>query len=63
MEDDIRPGWRTSTYTGNGGGNCVEVGDGARMIIVRDTKNRSGPVLRFSLPAWRRFAHQVKADA
>ena len=63
MEDNIEPGWRTSSYTGNGGGNCVEVGDAARMIIVRDTKDRPGPVLRFGLAAWRRFADQVKAGA
>ena len=60
MEDNIRPGWRTSSYTGNGGGNCVEVGDVARMILVRDTKNRTGAVLRFTPGAWRRFADRVK---
>ncbi len=63
MEDNIRPGWRASSYTGNGGGNCVEVGDAARVILVRDTKDRSGPVLRFSPAAWCRFAGQVKAGA
>jgi hypothetical protein len=60
MEDNLEPGWRTSSYTGNGGGNCVEVGDATCMIIVRDTKDRSGPVLGFSLAAWHRFADQVK---
>jgi hypothetical protein len=60
MEDNIKPGWRTSSYTGNGGGNCVEVGDAVRMIMVRDTKDRSGPALRFSQAAWRRFAGPVK---
>lgn len=62
MEDNIKPGWRTSSYTGNGGGNCVEVGDAARMILVRDTKDRTGPVLRFTPAAWRRFADQVKGS-
>jgi hypothetical protein len=60
MEDNIEPDWRTSSYTGNGGGNCVEVSDAARMILVRDTKDRRGPVLRFSPAAWRRFADQLK---
>jgi hypothetical protein len=63
MEDTMKPGWRTSSYTGNGGGNCVEVGDAAAMIIVRDTKDRPGPALRFRPAAWRRFANQVKAGA
>ncbi|MGD0063297.1 MAG: DUF397 domain-containing protein [Streptosporangiaceae bacterium] len=60
MEDNIEPGWRTSSYTGNGGGNCVEVSDARRSVLVRDTKDRSGPVLRFSQVAWRRFADLVK---
>jgi Domain of unknown function (DUF397) len=63
MEDNLEAGWRTSSYTGNGGGNCVEVGDTTQMIIVRDTKDRSGPVLRFSLAAWHGFADQVKTGA
>jgi Domain of unknown function (DUF397) len=54
---DLR--WRKSSFSGNGG-DCVEVGDAARVIIVRDTKDRSGPVLRFSPAVWRRFADQVK---
>jgi hypothetical protein len=60
MEDNVKPGWRTSSYTGNGGGNCVEVGDIPRVILVRDTKDRTGPALRFSPGAWRRFAELVK---
>ena len=63
MEDNIEPGWRTSSYTGNGGGNCVEVGDATSMIVVRDTKDLPGPVLWFSPAAWRRFADQVKNGA
>ena len=54
---DLR--WRKSSFSGNGG-DCVEVGDAARVIIVRDTKDRSGPALRFSPAVWRRFADQVK---
>jgi len=60
MEDNMKPGWRTSSYTGNGGGNCVEVGHAARMILVRDTKDRTGPMLRFTPAAWRGFAERVK---
>jgi len=54
--------WRTSSYTGSGGGNCVEVGacsaDG--RVLVRDTKDRRSPVLAFSPQAWREFAARVK---
>ena len=59
MEDTVDLKWRKSTYSFNGGGECVEVGSADR-VLVRDTKDRSGPVLRFSPAAWRRFADQVK---
>ncbi len=52
--------WRKSSYSGQGN-TCVEVAtlpDGTRL--VRDTKDRSGPVLRFSADAWRRFTDQIK---
>jgi len=54
-------GWRKSTYSSNGGASCIEVGQGARIIAVRDTQQHGrGPVLRFTPAAWRRFADQVK---
>ena len=60
MEDKVDPRWRKSSSSGNGGGSCVEVGEQAARVLVRDTKNRSGAVLRFTPDAWRRFADQVK---
>jgi hypothetical protein len=59
MEGTPGMSWRKSSYSGNGGGNCVEVGRVDR-VLVRDTKDRAGPVLRFSPAAWRRFADTVK---
>jgi hypothetical protein len=55
--------WRKSSHSGNGGANCVEVGAraDADRVLVRDTKDRGGPVLRFSPAAWGRFAAQVKS--
>jgi hypothetical protein len=52
--------WRKSSYSGNGGSNCVEVGHEPRRVLVRDTTDRSGPVLAVGPAAWRRFADQVK---
>jgi hypothetical protein len=60
MEDQVRQGWRKSSHSGNGGGDCVEVGHICEEILVRDTKDRTGPVLRFSPAVWHRFAGQVK---
>ena len=52
--------WRKSSYSGNGGGECVEIGASPGAVVVRDTTDRTGPVLRFTQAAWRRFADQVK---
>jgi Domain of unknown function (DUF397) len=60
MENQINVSWRKSSYSGNGGGNCVEVGDGTRRVLVRDTKDRTGLMLGFTPGAWRRFAEAVK---
>ena len=59
MEDtDLK--WRKASYSSNGGGNCVEAANRADLVLVRDARDRSGPVLWFSPAAWRRFAGQVK---
>jgi hypothetical protein len=50
--------WRKSSFSGSEA-NCVEVAARDR-VLVRDTKNRSGAVLRFTPAAWRRFADQVR---
>jgi hypothetical protein len=55
--------WRKSSYSGQSGGNCVEVADHDSRVMVRDTKDRTGPALRFSADAWRRLVEQVKANA
>ena len=49
--------WVTSSYSSQG--NCVEIAVHDH-VLVRDTKNRTGPVLRFAPEAWRQFAEQVK---
>jgi hypothetical protein len=61
MEDQVDGRWRKSSYSGNGGGSCVEVGQAPAVVFVRDTKaNGRGPVLRFTADAWRMFADTVK---
>ena len=59
--EDTDLSWRKSSYSGNGGATCVEVGrSGDGMVAIRDTTDRSGPVLAFGPAAWWRFADQVK---
>ena len=55
--------WRKSSYTTSNGGNCVEVAHRGSRVLVRDTKDRTGPMLRFAPDAWCTFAERVKAGA
>ena len=60
----IDHGWRKSSYSGNGGGNCVEVTtcvSGA--VAVRDSKNPGGPILTVSRDDWARFIARLRATA
>jgi hypothetical protein len=51
--------WRKSSYSTNGGQDCVEVaGDDA--VLVRDTTNRDGGALAFTAQAWQTFVNGIK---
>jgi hypothetical protein len=50
--------WRKSSYSGDNGGACVEVASAA-AVLVRDTTDRSGPVVAFTADAWRAFISAV----
>lgn len=52
--------WRKSSFSGNGGGDCVEVADDTRNVLVRDTKDRGGARLDFSPSAWAAFTRGLK---
>lgn len=56
----LDPRWRKSSYSGNGGADCVETGSAVGAILVRDTKDRDGTVLSFTAAAWRAFATELK---
>ena len=55
--------WRKSSYSSDNGGECVEVASPREAVAVRDSKDRSGPELHFSVSAWRTFVDQAKTDA
>ncbi|HLJ99633.1 MAG TPA: DUF397 domain-containing protein [Streptosporangiaceae bacterium] len=53
--------WRKSTYSGGNGGNCVEVGTQDERVLVRDSTDRAGSVLRVRPRTWREFSARLKA--
>ena len=55
--------WRKSSYSGDNGGNCVEVGTVGPAVAVRDSKHPDGPLLAFAADTWKAFTEHVKASA
>lgn len=51
--------WRKSSFS-KANGNCAEVASGGGAVLVRDTEDRTGPVLRITPAAWARFTRGVK---
>jgi hypothetical protein len=48
--------WFKSSYSGSGGGNCVQVAAGLDAMYVRDSKAvGGGPVLRIGRGEWAAF--------
>ncbi|GAA4945512.1 hypothetical protein GCM10023205_01460 [Yinghuangia aomiensis] len=47
--------WRKSSYSGDTGGECVEVAVQPQGMRVRDSKNPAGPRLGFPVDAWAEF--------
>jgi len=44
--------WRTSSYSGNADGNCVEVARSESQTALRDTKDRRGGTQAYTTTAW-----------
>jgi Domain of unknown function (DUF397) len=54
--------WRKSSYSGNNGGNCVEVAANLPGVVaIRDSKDPDGGVLVFATRGWRAFISDAKA--
>lgn len=51
--------WHKSSASG-GGGECVEVAQRKSSVLVRDSGDRSGPVLAFTSAQWRGLTRRIK---
>lgn len=49
------PAWFKSSYSGDGGGNCVEVARADSTVHIRDSKVVGGPLLNVSRAGWSSF--------
>lgn len=59
-----RTHWRTSSYSGSGYGQCVEVGGGHQWVVpVRDAKDHERPVIVFVNHQWAAFVAGLKSGA
>ena len=52
--------WRKASYSGSGGGGCVEVASSESVVLVRDTTDRGGPALTIGTQAWEQFTASLR---
>lgn len=60
-----RVAWHISSWSTNGGGNCVEAGpvlDGSGRVAVRHSRNPEGTILVYGTAAWSAFLAGVKRE-
>ncbi len=66
IPDLSQAAWVKSTFSGNGGDNCVEwapaIASATGVVPVRDSKDPQGPALVFGAEAFSAFVQAVKAD-
>ncbi|MEO3815420.1 DUF397 domain-containing protein [Plantactinospora sp. B24E8] len=57
--------WHISSKSDGGSGNCVEVGpvlDNSGQVAVRDSKDRTGPVILYPGNRWTSFLAALKEN-
>jgi hypothetical protein len=56
--------WRKASYSTGGATNCIEVADGQRNVMIRDTKEHhlgdNRTVLAVSPTSWRTFVESLQ---
>ena len=54
--------WRKSSYSSNGGADCVETATGKGVILVRDSADRGGRALAIPAVAWTALTASLRQD-
>ncbi|MEU9015893.1 DUF397 domain-containing protein [Streptomyces sp. NPDC048479] len=54
--------WFKSSYSNDTGGSCIEIADLASQVGIRDSKDKTGPVLVVPASAWGSFVCLVVSD-
>ena len=52
--------WRTSSASG-GSGECVEVAQWELSVLIRDSRDRSGPVLMVNAAQWLQLLERTRS--
>jgi hypothetical protein len=61
-EHGLDAGWRKASRSVNNGA-CVETASARATVLVRDSVDRCGPVVRYDARAWQLFVDSAKAGA
>ncbi|MEV0662740.1 DUF397 domain-containing protein [Actinomadura luteofluorescens] len=54
------PAWRRSSYSNGVGGECVELAVGSGRVLLRDSKDSDGPLLRLTPAAARDLVSRLR---
>ncbi|MFE7898426.1 DUF397 domain-containing protein [Streptomyces sp. NPDC057424] len=55
--------WRKSSYSGDQGGDCVEVAEASATVAIRDSKNPAGPMLTLDPATFTTFVNWTSTTA
>ncbi|GAA0590578.1 DUF397 domain-containing protein [Streptomyces crystallinus] len=55
--------WRKSSYSGGGGGDCVEVAEVSHLVAIRDSTRPEGAALTVSPGAFGAFVDSLTRHA
>lgn len=58
-DQPTRPHWHKSSYSGDEGGECIEVAVDHAAVRIRDSKQHTGPHLAITPGTWAEFVAHI----